>query len=316
MDAGRFEQRRDEPGACLRHVQELVLPERVVEDIRGEFALHVVEHVADVWRVVDPDHCLDEIGERVRVNEIAFDLVPPPAQPLQSDTRNVGIGNVRVRVSIEQLETGKPVRHARKLQCFEVFTRPDPRATLLRLETDRLPHQLVGQQGCCAVFQRHRPGTQDIDVRVALDIENPPHAHRLHDVRVAEHAERVDQPAAFLVVGNHLRFVENDTKLARLYGVDDDFGVRRDDQLGAVAGGGGSKLMIDGVLQDHVQMRVRFVQQQHRASSRVEKCEQHQHLLKSASRACDVQGRTVVGCGVFGSNVCTAGIRWQQCVAE
>ena len=166
------------------------------------------------------------------------------------------------------------------------------------------------------MFQRLRPGTQDIDVRVALDIENPPHAHRLHDVRVAEHAPRVDQPAAFLVVGNHLRLVENDTKLARLYGVDDDFGVRRDDQLGAVAGGGGPKLMIDGVLQDHVQMRVRFVQQQHCTSSRVEKGQQHQHLLKSASRACDVQGRTVVGCGVFGANVCTAGVRWQQCIAE
>ena len=57
----------------------------------------------------------------------------------------------------------------------------------------------------------------------------------------------------------------------------------------SLPGGYGPKLVIDGVLENDVQMRIRLVQEQHGALPRVEKREQHQYLLKPAAGAGDVQ---------------------------
>ena len=161
-----------------------------------------------------------------------------------------------------------------------------------------------------------RPGTQDVDVRVVLDIEDAARAHCLHDVRVAQHAKRGNEPVALGIVGDPSRLVERDTQLPRLDGVDDDLGVGRDDELRPLPGGHRPQLVIDGVLKDHVQVCVRLVQQQRRALPGVEEGEQHQDLMETAARARDVQRRTVFRCLVLRADVRAAGIGRQQPVAE
>ena len=135
---------------------------------------------------------------------------------------------------------------------------------------------------------------QDSDIRIVLYIENAAHDLRLHHVGVAQYTKQVNEAVSLRVVGNCSGFVEHDVELARLDRVDDDLGMGGDDELRALPGGRGPQLVIDGVLENDVQMRVRLVQQQHRTRSRVEKRQQHQHLLKTAPGARDVQNYLVL----------------------
>ena len=74
--------------------------------------------------------------------------------------------------------------------------------------------------------------------------------------------------------------------------------------------------MEDGILQDHVQVGVRFVQQYHGAGPGVEQCQQHQHLLETAARARHVKRRFLPGHRVLGEDVRAGGIRGKQPIAE
>ena len=90
----------------------------------------------------------------------------------------------------------------------------------------------------------------------------------------------------------------------------------RDDELRSLPGGYGPQLVMDGVLEDEVQMRIRFVQEQHGALLRIEEREQHRDLLKSAAGACDVQPWPALGHGVFREDMGTARVGRLELVAE
>ena len=49
------------------------------------------------------DNRFDEAGERILVNEIAFDLVAPPAQPLQANAGDGVALDTLMRVAVDQL---------------------------------------------------------------------------------------------------------------------------------------------------------------------------------------------------------------------
>jgi len=83
------------------------------------------------------------------------------------------------------------------------------------------------------------------------------------------------------------------------------------DQLGALTGGNRTQFTINRVLKDHMQMRIRFIQQQDGRRPCVQESQKHQNLLKPAARAGDIKPRAVGNSLVFGNNVCSGRIRGQ-----
>ena len=77
-----------------------------------------------------------------------------------------------------------------------------------------------------------------------------------------------------------------------------------------------SQLTVDRVLKNHVQVRVRLVEQQHRTRSRVQHRQQHQHLLKPASGAGDVEPGPVRRDAVFGDDVRARSHQEAELIAE
>ena len=63
-------------------------------------------------------------------------------------------------------------------------------------------------------------------------------------------------------------------------------------------------------------MGVGLVKKEHRALPRIQEREQHQHLLKSAARAGDVEWLAPLGHCVLGPYVRSAGVRGQQFIAK
>ena len=110
--------------------------------------------------------------------------------------------------------------------------------------------------------------------------------------------------------------MERDAQLAWLDGVDDDFGVGRHDQLRPLPGSHRPQFVIDGVLQDHVQVRVGFIEKQHGTLASVEERQQHENLLKPTACARDVQNRPIVRYPIVGANERAARVGRQQLVAE
>ena len=219
-------------------------------------------------------------------------------------------------VAVDQFQSGQVV--ADQLQCGEVLPCGDApaRTALLHLKRGRLPHQLRRQQPRRPVLQRLRPRPQDVDVGVVLDVENPAYGQNLRNVCVAQHAQRRNEAAALIVIGNQPRLAQRDDKLTRLYRVDDYLGMSGDDELRTVPSCSAPQFVVDGILQDHVQVRVWFVQQHHGAVPDVEKGQQHQHLLESAARARNVERRPLFGHLIFGANVRAGGVGRQQPIPE
>ena len=65
--------------------------------------------------------------------------------------------------------------------------------------------------------------------------------------------------------------------------------MRRDDELRLLPLGDAAQFAIDRVLKDQMQVRIRFVQQQHGARACIQEREQHQNLLKPAPCARNVE---------------------------
>ena len=82
--------------------------------------------------------------------------------------------------------------------------------------------------------------------------------------------------------------------LARAGAVDQDFRMRRDDELASPARGDAPQQVVDLLLQDDVEMRVRLVQQKDRGRPGEKESQQQKHLMKTAPRAGDIQLRKAV----------------------
>ena len=134
-----------------------------------------------------------------------------------------------------------------------------------------------------------RPGAQDADVRPILHAENAARFPRKHHVGVAQCAQCGNRAASPDGVGDRAGPVQHDLKLPRFRRVDDSLGMGGDNELRTLPRCRRPQLMVDRVLENDMQMRVRLAQQKHRARSRVEKRQQHQNLLESAAAARDVR---------------------------
>ena len=200
-----------------------------------------------------------------------------------------------------------------------MVARLDPAAAslpFLDLEYGRLPHQFAPKQGLGPVAELPGPSAQDVSVGVIFHVNDAPDMHGLHDIGIAQDAKRRDEPLALGRIRQSPRFSERDIEFAGFDGIDERLGMRRRDELGARAGGRGPQFVMDRILEQDVQMRVRFVQEEDRARAGMEERQEHQRLQRPAAGGCDVQRPFVGPGGEFGEYVRSAGVRRQQVVAE
>src|SRR6266508_721749 len=92
--------------------------------------------------------------------------------------------------------------------------------------------------------------------------------------------------------------------------------MRCDDQLSAGTSRGRSELTVNGILENHVQVRIRFVQQENGARPCVQHREQHQYLLKSAACAGYIEPGAIRDASVLRHDMSTSIVGRLELVAE
>ena len=255
-----------------------------------------------------------EAGQGLGVEEVALDLVAPPAQALEALARDRRRLDLRPRIAIDQLDRRQVGSH--EAQRLVVLTRLHPRRARPRLDHGALPEEASGQQLPRRVVQRAGPGAEDVEVRVVLQVEDAGRVAREHDVGVRQDPQRIDEARPLVGRRQHVGLIEDHAQLPRLDRVHNDLGVRGDDELGLLPARRRAQLAVDRVLEDHVQVRVGLVQQQHRARASLEEREQHEHLLKPAAGACDVEPRPARPLPILRQDVSAGGVGRHQLEAE
>jgi hypothetical protein len=104
------------------------------------------------------------------------------------------------------------------------------------------------------------PGTQQGEIGRAFEKKHAWRIHRLHQIGVGENTQCPPQARAIFTIGNASRLMHHQEKAIRVDAVDDDLGMGGDHQLAALSGSNRAQFAIDGVLQNDMEMRVRFVQ--------------------------------------------------------
>ena len=104
VDSRRVQYRWKNFRSGLGPGQEWMIAKWIVDHAWRKLTPHVGTHVIDVRRCgLNTDNRLDKAGKRILVNEIAFDLVASPAQPLQASAGDGVALDTLMRVAVDQL---------------------------------------------------------------------------------------------------------------------------------------------------------------------------------------------------------------------